>query len=297
MIHYLILVHNNLDQLELLVKKIKTKNSKIYIHIDKKVKIFGKLKDVYYIEDRQNISWWWTKMLDAELIWLSEIYKNMKKWDHVVIISWQCFPIKTINYIENFINELLDKSCIDYKIASKDLIKSRITGYRFYDVNFHIPKRINNILIKILSCFRKFDTNIKLPAINAIISEISSFILPKRKFLINHFRIYCWSQWMVLSEKHVSFIKDFLESDSWIKTKKNFKYTAVCDEMFFQTILWNLINHDELVNDSLWYINREKWAASPEYLTIKNLDTIKKSGKLFARKFDINIDRKILEML
>ena len=42
MIHYLILVHNNLDQLKLLVNKIKTPNSEVYIHLDKKIKNFKK---------------------------------------------------------------------------------------------------------------------------------------------------------------------------------------------------------------------------------------------------------------
>ncbi len=296
MIHYLILVHNNLDQLELLVKKIKTKNSKIYIHIDKKVKIFEKLKDVYYIEDRQNISWWWTKMLDAELIWLSEIYKNMKKWDHAVIISWQCFPIKTINYIENYINGFWNKSCIDYRKAFKDVIKNRITSYSFYDTNFHIPKQINKLFIKFLSYFRKFDTNIKVPVINIVIWKIISFFLPKRTYLVDKYTIYWWCSWMVLSYTHIKFLLNFLRTEDGENVLKNFNCTANNDEVFFQTILVNN-RENEIINDCLWYIVREKWRASPKILTIDNLKEIKESNKIFGRKFDITKDKKIIDTL
>ena len=55
MLHCLILVHNNLDQLELLVKKLKTANSEVYVHIDKKISDFKRINNVHYIEDRQNI--------------------------------------------------------------------------------------------------------------------------------------------------------------------------------------------------------------------------------------------------
>jgi glycerol-3-phosphate responsive antiterminator len=57
MLHYLILAHNKLDQLELLVKKLKTQNSEIYIHLDKRIKNFEKIENVRYIKNRQRVFW------------------------------------------------------------------------------------------------------------------------------------------------------------------------------------------------------------------------------------------------
>lgn len=295
MIHYLILAHNNLDQLELLVNKLKTKNSRIYIHLDKKIKDFKKLENVNYIKDRQDITRWWTKMLKAELIWLSEISKNMEEWDHVVILSWQCFPIKPIDYIEKKIGDLKEKSCI-LCFDAKESTLNRICKYNFFDVNFRIPKKINNFFVKILSYFKKFDTDIKLPVINAAIGELVSFVLPRRTYLTNKYTIYWGSSWMALSYPHVKFLVDFIKSDEWKKVLKHFKYTANNDEVFFQTILVNN-KKDEIVNKMLWYTIWKDWAASPNYLTIEDLEGIKKSDKLFARKFDINKDKKVLEIL
>lgn len=295
MIYYLILAHNNLDQLELLVKKLRTNNSDIYIHLDKKIKNFKEIESVHYIKNRQNITWWWTKMLEAELIWLKEISKSMKQWDHVVILSGQCFPIKKIDYIEKTINDLKEKSCIHYLHAQKSTL-NRICKYNFFDINFHVPQKINKIFIKILSYFKKFDTDIKLPIINAAISECVSLILPKRSHLTDKYDIYRGSSWMVLSYSHIKFLIDFIKSKEWQEVLKHFKYTANNDEIFFQTILVNN-KKDEIVNNTLWYMVRCEGKASPNYLTINNLNSIKESDKLFARKFDIRKDREIIENL
>ncbi len=53
----------------------------------------------------------------------------------------------------------------------------------------------------------------------------------------------------------------------------------------------------EINNELLWYIEWEKNANSPNTLTIKDLDKLKKTDKLFARKFNINIDKDIIDEL
>jgi len=66
--------------------------------------------------------------------------------------------------------------------------------------------------------------------------------------------------------------------------------------MFFQIMMLNDEGiKTEIDNELLRYFIREDNANSPNILTMKDLDSIKKSDKLFARKFDIDIDSKILE--
>lgn len=297
MIHYLILVHNNLDQLELLVNKIKTNNSEIYVHIDKKIPEFKKIKNVHYIKNRQSISRWGVSMIKAELIGFSEIFKNMKEWDHVVLISWQCYPIKKINYIEKYIQNLWSKSCITYELANKKFV-GRLDKYHFNDSVFHVPEFINRFIIFIASHFITLWSPQRIPAINIVLWIMVSFLLPRRKYLINNYKIYKWDQWMVLSYEHIKRILGFLESEEWKKYLSSFEYTSCSDEMFFQIMMLNNEKiKNEINNELLWYIEREKNANSPNTLTIKDLNKIKKSDKLFARKFNINVDRKVLEEL
>lgn len=291
MIHYLILAHNNFDQLELLVNKIKNKNSKIYIHVDKKVKEFPKFENVYYIKDRQNITWWWTKILKAELIWISEIYKNMKEWDHVIILSGACFPIKDNEYID----WLKNKSCLSYYLAPEKE-KKRVTDYRFFDINFHIPSRINRYLIKLISHFKNIDKDIKLSVVNFCLSKFISLLLPKRRFIINNYQIYKWDARIVLSYNHIKYLLNFLGTAKWKRVLNCFKYTNIPDELFFQTLLVNE-KKEELVNKCVRFYIWPRWASCPNFLTKDNLDDIKKSEKLFARKIDHRKDKGLLEIL
>lgn len=294
MIHYLIFPYNNFDQLELLVNKIKTKNSKVYIHVEKNVKDFPRIKDVYYIENRYHCAWGWTWILKAELAALSESYKHMKKWDHAVFMSWQCFPIKKIDYIEDYINGLWNKSVVHCD-SSRDYTEW-VTKYWFYDIDFHLPVFINSYIIKFLSKFKKFDKNTKVPILNVILSELISLILPRRKFISDNYKIYKWSSWCILSYNHIDFILEFLGTDKWKIFLKNYDYTLIPNETFFQTILYN-VKKDEIIDMLMWYIDWWGISSSPIVLTMKDFDKLINSDKLFARKFDNKIDKKILGKL
>ena len=296
MIHYLILVHNNLDQLELLVDKIKTKKSEVYVHVDKKISDFKRIKGIHYIKNRQSISWWGTSMIKAEIIWFSEIYKNMKKWDHIVLISWQCFPIKNVVDIERYIQNLWNRSCIRYD--NWDEYIKRLDRYYFFDNNFHMPKILDDCIFALVWLFIKLSSPRRVPAINHAIWIIVNLFLPRRKYLINNYKLYKWDQRMVLSYEHIKRILEFLETKKWKKYLSSFEYTSCSDEMFFQIMLLNNEKIKmEINNELLWYIEWEKNANSPNTLTIKDLDKLKKTDKLFARKFNINIDKDIIDEL
>ncbi len=76
-----------------------------------------------------------------------------------------------------------------------------------------------------------------------------------------------------------------------------FKHTRVPDEVFFHSILLNAFDSDEIVNDDLFYIDWTEHKSSPTTLTTTHLTQIKKSQDLFARKFDITMDSKILDLI
>ena len=296
MLHYLILAHNNLDQLHLLIKKLKISNSEIYVHLDKKITKFKKIKNIHYIENRQSISWWGTSMIKAEIAWFSEIYKKMKEGDHIVLISWQCYPIKNIEYIEKFIKNLWNRSCMTYNEAGKFVW--RLDRYYFYDNNFHVPKIIDDWIFSLVWLFVKLWTPHRVPAINLAIWIIANIFLPRRKYLIDNYKLYKWDQWMVLSYGHIKWILEFLETKKWKKYLSSFEYTSCSDEMFFQIMMLNDEKiKKEINNELLWYIERDDNANSPNILTINDFDKLKKSNKLFARKFNIKVDEEIIAKL
>ena len=296
MIHYLLLCHKNFNQVQLLIDKLKTKNSKIYIHVDWKVRNFPKFKNATLIKNRVKTNWWWFSQIKTEVNWVKEIYPNMKEWDHLVIISWQCRPIKKMDYIENYINKLWNKSCLNYEIATKEIIM-RVDRYYFNDLDLHMP-HLDKLLYYIFVV--KLWHNLywmKVPIINIILSSIVNKIFKRRKELLSKYKLYKWDNWIIISYKHIKWSIEFLNSKKWKEFYNLFKYSSCADELFFQTLLKNSSFKNEIRNEKMWYTKRPKNSSSPYIITQDFYDELKKSDKMFARKFDINVDWKIVEKL
>lgn len=295
MIHYLMLVHKDFNQAQLLINKLKTINSRIYVHVDWKVKYFPEFKDAELINNRVKTNWWWFSQIKTELNWVREVYGNMKEWDHIVIISWQCRPIKGMDYIEKYINGLWDESCLNY-VKIDDLTITKVDRYYFNDIDFHMS-HLNKWLYNLIENMWHSLWGSKIPVTNMILHKIVSFILPKRKYLLNNYKLYKWGNWITMSYKHTKRAIEFLDSEKWKKFLNAFKYTNCADEIFFQTLLYNSPMKSEVRNETLWYTKRPENSSSPYTITEEFYDELIKSDKLFARKFDINVDWKIVEKL
>ena len=111
----------------------------------------------------------------------------------------------------------------------------------------------------------------------------------------NDFHCYKGSDWFTLSYKCLEYIQQFIEDNP--KFLKYYQKTIHASESFVHTILMN--NHSlKICNDNIRYI---QWhspdSKSPITLRTHDFDRIVSSNKLFARKFDINVDTQILDML
>ncbi len=99
----------------------------------------------------------------------------------------------------------------------------------------------------------------------------------------------------------VSYILSFVEQKP--RLKKFFKRTAVPDEIFFQTILMNSSYRSRIVNDNKRYLDYNRGIPppgvgyGPKILTKDDFEKMKKSNKLFARKFDSAIDKEVLNII
>lgn len=69
------------------------------------------------------------------------------------------------------------------------------------------------------------------------------------------------------------------------------------DEMVFQSVLYNSHFREIIVNDNQRYVDWSELQPSPKILTMTDAETLTTSDKLFARKFDPDVDNKILDYL
>ena len=75
------------------------------------------------------------------------------------------------------------------------------------------------------------------------------------------------------------------------------KYTWAPDEYLIPTLVMNSPLRETVVADNYRYIDWSQGGSNPKILTVQDFEGLTKSDKLIARKFDIKIDTRILDML
>lgn len=294
---YLIIADSNIKQLNILVNLLDDSRNDIYIMIDKKSslckekKIVAKFSNVFYL-DPINIYWGGYSIVDAELKLFEKASEIGYSYYH--LMSGKDLPIQNQDYIHHFFDNHKGYEFIEYEKSNLESIKDRIKPHflrKFYNDgirnnNSNIPK----IIRLLISIYRHTETSVL-------------------KVLFNNKdfdKIKMASQWMSIDQKLVNLI---LENKSFIEGL--FKKGKTVDEIFIPTLLSYYPEYLKYVFDTteytkspmnpysnLRYIRKDAVNAHPELLTEDNYSDIKDAianGYLFARKFDINQDKKIID--
>ena len=188
-------------------------------------------------------------------------------------MSGQDYPIKPINFIYKILSENPGKCFISYdNDPARKWWKhavSRCESYHLTDLDFKgkyfVQKFLNNYL-------------------------------PKRSFPLSiPFFGSRDSSWWAITPECARYIVEFVDNN--IALQKFMAYTWGADEFFIATIIMNSPFKEQVVNNNFRFITWSDGIANPRILVEEDLPVIKKSDKLFARKFDTTIDHKILDEL
>ncbi|HCA09619.1 beta-1,6-N-acetylglucosaminyltransferase [Chryseobacterium sp.] len=267
-IAYLILVHRLPDQFKRLFKAIYDPANFYLIHIDKKanleigedVNVFLQKYPNVHILKSKNVVWGGYSMVQAELDGMKYLLEMNMKWDYFINLSGQDYPLKSQEIIKDFLSKNNGKSYI--KIA--DQKKSR-------------PETMN----RIENYFEEAEDKI---------SEKTH----TRGFMKDVIP-YIGGQWMILTRSCCEFICNSTEVK---KFEDYYLNTLIADESFFQTVLMNTSFDGILVDDdkrAIIWIPDGDIKLRPKTFTETDLDFLQTGNHLFARKFDDNIDKQIIE--
>ncbi len=282
---YIILTHKMPEQLLRLVESLDDNESTFFIHIDIKsnledfdsLKKFGAKVQLVKREDSQ-----WGKMgiNIAVLNGLQAIQTFDKKIERISVLSGQDYPIKSNDYINHFFANSPYSVFIEYwRIPNFEIWKKR-GGMDRID--------------------KYFLGRVGYPRLMAKAINFLAIVIPflRRKLPYNLVPYGGWSWWTI--DMHalnyiLQFIKDHPE---YIKFHK---YTMSSDEVFIHTILFNSKDEklrNSIANNYLRYIVWGEFSKShPKTLKKDDLEDIMQSKALFARKFDINKDKEILDLI
>lgn len=284
-IAYLILAHKNPLQLERLVRRLDSKDSLFFIHIDKKVDITvfkdalsSFLKKVQFTP-RENSRWGSLGIVKATIKAMEQIVRD-NSIDYIILLSGQDYPIKNMDYIRDFLSRNPREYIRHYPFVKDGWVIERIERYHF------------NFLWRRTFPPMEDPTTLHGKLFNQILGLM--FRLP-RKFP-KGLKPYNGTQWLNLTTDTARYVLDFIKKrPDYIKFHQ---YSFVPDEMFFQTIILNAPDKilNNVVDDDLRYCDWTKPGIHlPAIFKKEDLNEIKDSKKFFARKFDINIDSEIMD--
>lgn len=271
---YLIMVHKNTYVLDKMLELIDDERNDIYIHIDKKSKDFNKenilnvvKKSKLYFLESENVNWAAYSMVNVEIRLMEKANKN-QRYMYYHLLSGNDMPLVSQDVIHN---EMAKDSSIEYVSIGGNTD----TWSKYY----------------------YFLTETALYRTNKIIKGISriALVLPQKLFKVDRWKntgyVSKWAyQWFSLTNECIEYI---LQNEKFII--KHFKNTHSPDETFLATMLDNSNEFNEKVRPSKRNIQFKD--GKPTVLKLKDFDRLIQSGDFFARKFDENIDKEIIDKI
>jgi hypothetical protein len=276
-IAHIIITHKNPLQIERMVKKMQHPQFDFYIHVDKKVDInnyqyLTQISGVKLIKNRLNCNWGGYSTLQAMVSSLKEVILTGVNYGFYNLLSGQDYPLRSSNYIYNFLLENAQKSFIYYETENSDWWENavhRFQRYHLTDFNFKGKTFIEGLINKVMP-IRKFPFSMKLYG-------------------------GCKSSWWTLNKESAIYVATFFSNET--RMNKFLKFCWGTDEFIIPTILVNSPLKDSIVNDNLRYIDFPSGMANPKILELNDIDKMMSSHMLFARKFDITLNTDILDRI
>ncbi len=307
---YMIMCHKNLDQVLLLAKTMLTEDSDVVVHVDssvnddKYISFINATKDIpnfYVTEERIHGVLDTRTLVDIVFIMLSHIKKKNLSYKNYCLLSGQDFPIKPVmeinkNLLENYPTPHID--CTPYDTRNWICPKFQSTPWLFkfrkstlskLDPENHIRKILNIATKKLQNCFE-------------LLKQTSYDKLTKLGV-----SLYGGSAWWILPDTAIDFIYDEYTNSS--KIVNCLLKARTPEETFFQTMIMRSpfkndvhINPVDQVEQTCktwaYFSDKDKpFTGHPYVFTVNEFDKLRDSSFWFARKFDIQQDHEIIELI
>lgn len=258
-----------------IIDKLNNGDFDFYIHLDKKVdmethrELFD-IPNVYFIKKRVDIKWAGFSTVVASFNGIQQIAETGIEYGSISLFSGQDYPIKSAAYISNFLKEHAGKQLVnhwDFETQWTEAFE-RINKYHFTDVVFKGRYLVQSLLNRVI----------------------------KKRWVPEDLKFYGTnSMFWTLTLECALYVMNYVENNS--RLKRFLKYTWGSDEFIFPTVIMNSPFKDTLINNNFRYVDWSAGGARPKTLLTEDYDKIVQSGKIIARKFDIDADENILDMI
>lgn len=268
---YIISAYRQPDQLLRLVARLNTDAATFLIHVDRDAEqgVFDRIvrgsthtTNMQFLE-RHRCRWGDFGHVRATLKGIDAIFADRMDFDYAVLLTGQDYPIKPNHEIKEFFHSNRGRSFMaHFPLPTTEWTNGGLE--RIERWHFRLRSR--------------------------------HFAVPLRRRLPDGLRPFGGSSYWCLSRECVEYIHDFVHgNEAFVEF---FRHVDVPDELFFQTIVMNSPHAAAVIDDDLRYIDwKDPDAGSPAILGVEDFPSLKTSAKLFARKFDEDVDAVVLEMI
>jgi hypothetical protein len=267
---YLISAYKNLGQVSRLIRRLDAPGALFLVHVDKKtndsdydalVDELRDLKSVAFLE-RHRCHWGGFGHVRATLKGIDWLVTRGTRFDYLVLLTGQDYPIKPNAFIKRFFAARQGKSFMLFDLLPTEWWSPRggLDRIEYAHLRF-------------------YDHHARVPV--------------KRSFP-KDLKPYGGGAYWSLSHDAVEYVSRFVRDRPDVV--RFFKQVDIPDEIFFQTIVLNSPLAETIVNDHLRYID---WTRGPRpaLLETSDFEALARSPSLFARKFDVQHDEQILDLI
>ena len=298
--NYLILAHKNPLQLGRMIERLDDGASKFFIHLDAKTPIepFAACLEgahIRFIEPRERCVWGDFSIVRATIHLMEAASKEQGIF---ILMSGQDYPIQWQGHINAFLEsnkefDFIEIEPLEEKWKPK-MVKDKLEHYHI----LHSEERgHSNCYAPFAHCsvFQKLRTLTHL--LKGRLSQKNFRLLcslPKRVAPFE--RQYAGSQFWAFSERTFYAVLHYIREHK-AALEGYYKYTSSPDEVYFHSVLMHLVAKDSTIKlkDPITYVN---YFRKNNVFITEDFDKLTSAkGKLFARKFDTDIDIEILNKL
>jgi len=274
---FLILMHKNPEQTIRLIERLDGPASSFIVHVDRRasrevyqsIEAWASKRNRVVLAKRSSCRWGGFGIVAASVECVRAALRIDPAFDYAMLLSGQDYPIKPLHAIFEFLSARRGKQFIETFPLDRDNRWSAATG-AYQAMNriawYHLAFRGRRLHV------------------------------PIRRRLPVGLKPHGGSQWWCLTRDCLADLDDFLNRNP--RVLRYFKNVFIPDECFFQTLVSNSRFGGDVIADDLHYADWTRpnpWP--PRILDDSDFDFILSSGKLFARKFDVARDPKILDKL
>lgn len=274
---YLIIAHNNWDQLHFLISLLNDPRNDFFILIDAKARHFDTQRFISSSESQNiffvpqiDIRWGSYSLIEAELMVLKSAISH-SSYDYYHLLSGVDMPLKSQRIIHDFFDSYQGTEFVDYDKYNNAEALDRARYHYFLQTiigrkRHSIIKYFRDILVLIE----------KLIGINRV-KDIENDLGKG-------------SAWFSITDNFARYV---ISNEAFIK--KHFADTYCCDEVFLQTLLnrspykknWFGYKNPDIYYSNLRYMD---WTRGKPYtFTRDEFEELTRTPYLFARKFGTDI--------